>query len=67
VSPIFPQPPGIVGRKFASLASQADGYGNLILTLEDKAAFVEEAPEIFMPHTKSRQFCVRVLFHALKA
>jgi hypothetical protein len=37
------------GRKFASLASQAAGYGNLMLTLEDQAAFVEEAPEIFLP------------------
>jgi hypothetical protein len=32
------------GRKFASLASQAEGYGNLMLTLEQQAAFVEEAP-----------------------
>src|SRR5580704_243296 len=37
------------GRKFASLASQAGGYGNLMLTLERQAAFVEEAPEIFLP------------------
>ena len=37
------------GRKFASLASLADGYGNLMLTLEQQAAFVEEAPEIFLP------------------
>jgi hypothetical protein len=37
------------GRKFASLASQADGYGNLMLSLEQQAAFVEEAPEIFLP------------------
>src|SRR6478752_10233495 len=37
------------GRKFASLASQAAGYGNLMLTLEQKAAFVEEAPEIILP------------------
>jgi hypothetical protein len=37
------------GRKFASLASQARGYGNLMLTLEQQAAFVEEAPEIFLP------------------
>ena len=37
------------GRKFASLASQADGYGNLMLTLEQQAAFVEEASEIFLP------------------
>jgi hypothetical protein len=36
------------GRKFASLASQAGGYGNLMLTLEQQAAFVEEAPEIFL-------------------
>lgn len=37
------------GRKFASLASQAEGYGNLMLTLEEQAAFVEEAPQIFLP------------------
>lgn len=37
------------GRKFASLASQAEGLGNLMLTPEQQAAFVEEAPEIFLP------------------
>jgi hypothetical protein len=37
------------GRKFASLASQAEGYGNLMLTPEQQAAFVDEAPEIFLP------------------
>src|SRR5215475_8152967 len=37
------------GRKFASLASQAAGYANLMLTLERQAAFVEELPEIFLP------------------
>jgi hypothetical protein len=37
------------GRKFASLASQAEGYGNLMLTPEQQAAFVEDAPEIFLP------------------
>jgi hypothetical protein len=37
------------GRRFASLASQGDGYGNLTLTLEHQAAFVEEASEIFLP------------------
>jgi hypothetical protein len=37
------------GRKLASLASQAEGYGNLQLTLEQLAAFVEEAPDIFLP------------------
>jgi hypothetical protein len=35
--------------RFASLASQSAGYGNLILTPEQQAAFVEEAPEIFLP------------------
>ena len=37
------------GRKFASLASQAEGYGNLMLTLEEQAVFVEESPEVFLP------------------
>lgn len=37
------------GRRFASLASQAEGYGNLTLTLKQQAAFVDEAPEIFLP------------------
>jgi hypothetical protein len=39
----------IGGRRFASLASQAEGYGNLTLTPEHQAAFVSEAPEIFVP------------------
>ena len=37
------------GRRFAGLASQAEGYGNLQLTPEQQAAFVVEAPEIFLP------------------
>ncbi len=37
------------GRIFATLASQDRGYGNLMLTPEQQAAFVEEAPEIFVP------------------
>jgi hypothetical protein len=37
------------GRIFATLASQHQGYGNLMLTLEQQAAFVEEAPELFLP------------------
>jgi len=37
------------GRKFASLATQAEGFGNLMLTLQQQAMFVEEAPEIFLP------------------
>jgi hypothetical protein len=38
----------VAGGRFASLASQAQGYGNLTLTPELQAAFVEEAPEIFL-------------------
>jgi len=37
------------GRIFATLASQSQGYGNLKLTLEQQAAFVEEMPEVFLP------------------
>ena len=37
------------GRRFASLANQAQGYGNLTLTPEVQAAFIEEAPEVFVP------------------
>ena len=37
------------GRKFASLASQAAGYGNLMLTPEEQETFVEEAADIFLP------------------
>jgi hypothetical protein len=39
----------VTGRKFASLASQAEGYGNLMLTLEQQAAFIDEASEVFLP------------------
>jgi len=37
------------GRIFATLASQKEGYGNLMLTPEVQATFVEEAPEVFIP------------------
>jgi hypothetical protein len=37
------------GRIFATLASQSQGHGNLMLTLDQRAAFVEELPEIFLP------------------
>ena len=37
------------GRIFATLAAQAQGYGNLMLTPEVQAAFVAEAPEAFIP------------------
>ena len=37
------------GRIFATLASQDQGYGNLMLSPEQQAAFVAEAPEVFLP------------------
>ena len=37
------------GRIFATLASVKEGYGNLMITPAMQAAFVEEAPEIFVP------------------
>ncbi len=37
------------GRIFATLASAHLGYGNLMLTLEQQQAFVEELPEVFLP------------------
>jgi hypothetical protein len=39
----------VQGRIFATLASQAQGYGNLKLTLEQQSDFVRELPEIFLP------------------
>jgi len=37
------------GRVFATLASQSQGYGNLMLAPEQQAAFVEEQPDVFVP------------------
>ena len=37
------------GRIFATLASQKQGYGNLMVTPEMQADFVEEQPEVFLP------------------
>lgn len=37
------------GRIFATLASEAQGYGNVKLTPEQQAAFVREMPEVFLP------------------
>jgi hypothetical protein len=37
------------GRIFATLASEKQGSGNLKLTPEQQAAFVAEAPELFVP------------------
>ena len=36
-------------RIFATLASQDQGYGNLMLTPEQQADFVRELPEVFVP------------------
>lgn len=36
-------------RIFATLAAQNQGYGNVMLTPEQQAAFVEEAPDVFVP------------------
>src|ERR1700760_2477585 len=37
------------GRIFATLASVKQGYGNLMLSPEQQAAFVEEQPDLFLP------------------
>lgn len=37
------------GRIFATLAAQNLGYGNLMLTPEQQADFVQEQPGVFLP------------------
>lgn len=37
------------GRIFATLASEKQGYGNLMLTPEVQAEFVAEQPNVFLP------------------
>jgi len=37
------------GRIFATLASVDQGYGNLMLSPEQQAAFVGEMPDVFLP------------------
>ena len=37
------------GKIFATLASQAQGYGNVKLSPEQQAAFVEDLPGVFLP------------------
>ena len=37
------------GRIFATLAHQAQGYGNLMLDPTHQADFVAEAPDLFLP------------------
>jgi hypothetical protein len=36
-------------RIFATLAAVSQGYGNLLLTPDQQAAFVAERPDIFLP------------------
>jgi hypothetical protein len=37
------------GRIFATLAHEAKGYGNLMLTPAQQALFVEDQPNVFLP------------------
>jgi len=37
------------GRIFATLASQAQGFGNIALSPEEQAVYVGELPEVFVP------------------
>lgn len=37
------------GHIFATLAHQAQGFGNLKLTPEQQAAFISEAPDLYLP------------------
>ncbi len=37
------------GRIFATLASQKQGYGNLMLSSEQQTDFVSEQPDVFLP------------------
>jgi hypothetical protein len=39
----------VSGRIFATLASVEQGYGNLMITVEQQAAFVAERPDLFLP------------------
>lgn len=37
------------GKIFATLASRNQGYGNLMLSPEQQAAFLDEQPDLFLP------------------
>jgi hypothetical protein len=37
------------GRIFATLASESEGYGNLVLRAEQQQAFIAERPDLFLP------------------
>jgi hypothetical protein len=66
------------GRIFATLASAKHGYGNLMLSLEQQTAFVEDMPEVFLPipggwgrmgmtHIRLAEASEDVLYGALRA
>ncbi len=38
-----------VGRIFATLAAEAKGYGNLMLTPTQQADFIAESPDLYLP------------------
>ena len=37
------------GRIFATLAAQTKGFGNVMLTPDQQATFIEELPDVFLP------------------
>ena len=37
------------GRIFATLASEREGYGNLMLSPEQQTLFLADAPDVFLP------------------
>ncbi len=39
----------VAGKIFATLALEKQGYGNLMLTPEQQAGIVEDAPDVFSP------------------
>lgn len=56
-------------RIFATLALESQGYGVLLLTPEQQAGMVEDAPDIFspVPGGWGRQGATRVLLAKIKA
>ena len=51
------------GRRFAGLASIAQGYGNLTLTPEVQAEFVAERPDLFVPIAWCKEYGDGKVFH----
>jgi hypothetical protein len=64
---IFPQPPGI-GRKISGASStNAACCSSVSIKISVAALLATRAKANFLPHTKSRQSRVKVLFHAFQA